>query len=78
MHACARARACVCACVRVRAGECIYVCIFRWYGRVYTYNHGMSCMSLLSFAHVCMLTAFRDTSLLQSVVNKESQSDQDL
>ena len=33
-------------------------------GRVYTSNYASSCMSVLSFAYVCMLNAFQDTLLV--------------
>ena len=50
----ARARVCVCVCVC----RCICVCVFLWCVWVYTST------SVLSFAYVCMLTAFRDTFLV--------------
>ena len=52
------ARTGVCVCARARVRACVYAFVFLWCVWVYTST------SVLSFAYVCMLTAFRDTFLV--------------
>ena len=65
---------CVCALVLVCVCVCVHRCVYVRLGVAVLVQMGCIYMSLLFFAYVCMLTAFETPSLLQNLVNKESES----